>query len=404
MAYNTEVIKDHLSDWTLPDTAPPPATIISPEAARKVPYFTRARLTFGVTDYRIGRNTEEGLTSKSAILDFFQNTPGLIIRAPFDKYAAYNPLMSKDLWGKKHNYNGTVWRAAYHNPESFFMTLDTITDPAQYVWFFMLAPAFGIVTDDPSGTMTPWEMQPVKYPPNQMVTSKYSRKELSELLGVYAQRFQEVISSRMLTASFDVLDASRIWDLPSAAAKLSVIINRVREDVPRFIESYQTIELIDPRSGALVAKKRVHLSPRQKQRFYSIFNVEVELLKQNTKKLVAQVEKLADPRKSLTETEFHRDESRNPFLFFDPEATGPEGQAVFRDVSAQEAQRSPIVSYSGRFTKKEMEAAPIVEEYYKRETFGPGSRSPADTAGGTGGLLPWLIAGGAAAYGLSQVL
>ena len=209
---------------------------------------------------------------------------------------------------------------------------------------------------------------------------------------------REIVESKMLLATFNVLDVSLIQDLPSLINYYSTLINRILPQFEAILKSPEHLRL-----GGLDIT--VSLTQNQISGTMKVFNDAAWLIKSHIIDLEAQIATLEDP---AGQQESQLPDERNPFLVFDPVESKKRGVPTYRNVARNEwvsfGTTPEYVERGFRTLDAYEKAAEIYNRYRRTVPTVTGYKSPADI-GQTpeaGSLVPWLVAAGIAAAAATQ--
>lgn len=312
--------------------------------------------------------------------------------------------------------------ALYVPPQTYFSTLDTISDPREYIDYLRYHASIGLG---------------LNYQPSLTAHLNEYDATFGEIYKLYVIRFAEIASNYILAKTFDALSAAwQLFDLPTLEAQLSGLINReiplvenyVRQASPRITCTIPPLPRktdvalgIDKVSNSVPADFPVPAIIQTPEGLKTVPDALVYYWKTTLvmvagalMSLAARIARLKDPNQPLTDWERAalQDQRWNAFLVPDLEKTKEAGVPVFEEISRSNIPEYPrfVVKPDLKFMTPYYLQVPSEIAFYKRKPLieggslseydlwqlGLGDQRPS--------FLPWAVGGVALAYVLSEVL
>lgn len=300
----------------------------------------------------------------------------------------------------------------FNNPIRYLNTLSKIRTPAEYIRYLKLAPlaGFNITGDAPRARARGY------YANISGATGEYDPILPAEAFGKW---WQEVITWYVLSISFDMLHMAQIedyYDLNLAYKNAGKCIDVLKADMrnPEFADALW-IGFSDQSNYAGVPKS-VRLTLELEQWEIDALEAGIKevyaLYNENRKKMAEQIIRLKDVDATIAPTAFSVDPVQNPYLVFNAERSAEAGKPIFTNIAR---------NLTANWNPPEVAGAPEQLQYWQQvpgytaehertlaTEYGPMSQADIEKYGLDKqkgfNWLPWLVAGGAAAYAASQMM
>lgn len=301
---------------------------------------------------------------------------------------------------------GVDWKGKaffFKDPIRYLNTLALIETPKEYIRYLKFAPLAGFNLTDPNA-----KARPRGYYANvQGLTAEYPVVLPPEALGKW---WLEVITWHILSMSFDMLRIAQIedyYDLQAAYDNAGKAIDALRAEMlaPEFVDT------IPANKESRSVTVSLELQPWQIEALESGIKEVYAIYNENRKKMAEGIIELSNVDAKIVPTNFSTDPYQNPYLVFNPERSQEAGQPIFTNIAR---------NLTANFNPPEVAMAPEALDYWKKvpdymaqherniqSEYGPLSQADIDKYGiapKKTNWIPWIIAGGAAAYAASQML
>lgn len=294
---------------------------------------------------------------------------------------------------------------AFHfkDPNKYINTLKVVDTPEAYIEFLKLAPlaGFNITSDLPVTCASRGVKESGPY------KGKYCYKLPPEATFDW---WLEVLTYTLLKKSFTELRMAQIEDLPDlekAYANAEKLKNKLRgafrNDIP--------VDVLPINNLSTGFRVSVGLEEWQITELENCLYNFRGLIEGTKAKMARRIVELKNVNATIDPTPFSVDPYRNPYLVYSQERSQEEGKPIFTNIARNDAQFSPP-EVAGR--PENMEYWKQVPDYIAEHEriyatkFGPMSESDIIRHGldkdGRVNWLPWIVAGGAAAFAATQVL
>jgi len=234
---------------------------------------------------------------------------------------------------------------------------------------------------------------------------------------VYTEYWMEVITWDVLQQSFAMLRMSQIEDLPDLFGSYQ----NAGKYFDKLKSAMRTEVHVDVQPTGFKGQSKgysvwVGLTDKQIGKLEAGIKELYKLYEENRKKMAERIIQLQDVDAEILPTDFSLDEHQNPYLVFNPERSQQENKPIFTNI-ARNAPReaglwNPPEVAGPESQLKYWEQVPGFTAQHERKfisEYGPTSPADIDKYGldpatKRTNWLPWIVAGGAAAYAATQLM
>lgn len=348
----------------------------------------------------------------------------------------------------------TVSSRPLYSRSSYFATLEKEFDYYRYLRLLKLWMGAGVQLNSPVGAawwaknapeviarevskQMPYEMEPLAQFETPLAR-RISTKNSAFHYAMAVRRFPEVLMYHVMSKAMMIAKASKYTDQPSLLQLYTFAVNRLDADIEEtkaLLNSTENIQMYvggmyvaDVQSSIPVITLTPEIVPwlprnlNARQAILYAMNQTRWLIRAQIEKLGSQVVALSTPGVQTHRHPSLTDSSENIFLVYDPAATQKKGDTTFQDVSVQASTLVGPRTVTVDRSDPSQAWVPTAEDFELEKALRVNVKRTIDVEGGTtlspdearslglpvpeekGSMIPWAIAGVAAAAVASQVL